>query len=720
MCLTVDRAAARSSTTFERVVGQGMITLDGTARHAMSIVERFAIYSGRTVQATLVAGGSFVALKFGVLDTACSENDALRSITRIGIASIALGGFLYYVTRNTATSEARSINTFINRQEALIDLPAAPDESHSELIRAAYSSDWRKIQQLQRQGVALDAVDDEGRSALHWAAIGKSQISISSLWYYGCNLEHMDAHQCSPLQYLESSSGLYQYYIRLLGVPNRFAFDQPCYLFYPPEGLVFKGGGPKGIAYLGVQASLENHNLLRDLKRVAGTSAGAINAMLLALGYSSSEVRHELTAVDLKDFLDHPLENEQRLLSRIGEIFQRGGDTTFNQGISTLKDAIAWWYSPAKKERVNEFVRQLSENDGLCSGTRFLDWMERLIFAKTKIPNCTFGEFRHLIESGQYPHFRHLHVFATNMLTSQPVCFNSEDPTWDRVPLVDGIRSSMAIPFVFTLYQLRQKTEDNLSLEPAPQFGTFGDGGIINNAPIDRFDQMRYLATNPPRTSGLANPQTLAFILEDTGSLENPSARTMGIRQSVQQAVSIAASVQEILIDANPQHQHRIVRIDNMGVGLVTGFFASPADKSRLIDSGYHSTESFIREQTQFANAHPEWDPNKLCQGIVPPEGGILPANLFESASVALQRMAASAPIPADIDDPNVEIDDEKVIELPEPRNDEQMMTIERQAVRTTRIIQQHEDSTLRSTMSVTIEQSRITVQNRKRQQEVL
>ena len=54
---------------------------------------------------------------------------------------------------------------------------------------------------------------------------------------------------------------------------------------YNFRNLVFEGGGVKGIAYAGALKELEKKGLLTSLQRVAGTSAGAITATLLAVGY---------------------------------------------------------------------------------------------------------------------------------------------------------------------------------------------------------------------------------------------------------------------------------------------------------------------------------------------------------------------------------------------------------------------------------------------------
>ena len=52
--------------------------------------------------------------------------------------------------------------------------------------------------------------------------------------------------------------------------------------------LVFAGGGAKGIAHSGAVQQLENEG--HQFRRLVGTSAGAITAILLAAGFSAADV----------------------------------------------------------------------------------------------------------------------------------------------------------------------------------------------------------------------------------------------------------------------------------------------------------------------------------------------------------------------------------------------------------------------------------------------
>ncbi len=73
---------------------------------------------------------------------------------------------------------------------------------------------------------------------------------------------------------------------------------------YQFKNLVFEGGGVKGIAYVGAMQVLEEKGILPDIQRVGGTSAGAINATLVALGFTNTEQRSILKKLDFNDFMD--------------------------------------------------------------------------------------------------------------------------------------------------------------------------------------------------------------------------------------------------------------------------------------------------------------------------------------------------------------------------------------------------------------------------------
>ncbi|MRG86564.1 patatin-like phospholipase family protein [Salinibacillus xinjiangensis] len=64
---------------------------------------------------------------------------------------------------------------------------------------------------------------------------------------------------------------------------------------------VFSGGGVKAFAFIGAMEVADEHGI--SFERVAGTSAGAIMAALIAAGYSTSEIKEMFLELNLKSFL---------------------------------------------------------------------------------------------------------------------------------------------------------------------------------------------------------------------------------------------------------------------------------------------------------------------------------------------------------------------------------------------------------------------------------
>lgn len=73
---------------------------------------------------------------------------------------------------------------------------------------------------------------------------------------------------------------------------------------YHFKNLVFEGGGVKGIAYVGALEKLDEEGILKDIERVAGTSAGAMLAVLVGLGYTAKEIGDILWEINFQNFMD--------------------------------------------------------------------------------------------------------------------------------------------------------------------------------------------------------------------------------------------------------------------------------------------------------------------------------------------------------------------------------------------------------------------------------
>jgi len=166
---------------------------------------------------------------------------------------------------------------------------------------------------------------------------------------------------------------------------------------YHFRNLVFEGGGVKGIAYVGAMKVLEKREILPAIQRVGGTSAGAINATLLALGFTNDEQRKIMWEMDFKSLLDDSwgiVRDVNRLITRFG------------------------WYK----------------------GDFFLNWMGEHVKEKLGDPNATF---RDLKAAGRPD----LYVYGTNLSTHFGEVFSIEHTPTTRI--ADAVRISMSIPLFF-------------------------------------------------------------------------------------------------------------------------------------------------------------------------------------------------------------------------------------------------------------------------------
>jgi NTE family protein len=65
---------------------------------------------------------------------------------------------------------------------------------------------------------------------------------------------------------------------------------------------------------------MQEKGVLKNIKRVGGTSAGAINATLFALGYSIADQRRILKKLDFNNFMDDNwglVRDTQRLIEEV-------------------------------------------------------------------------------------------------------------------------------------------------------------------------------------------------------------------------------------------------------------------------------------------------------------------------------------------------------------------------------------------------------------------
>jgi NTE family protein len=110
---------------------------------------------------------------------------------------------------------------------------------------------------------------------------------------------------------------------------------------------VFEGGGTRGIAFVGAIEAMEEAEV--EWQRLAGTSAGAVIAALLASGYKSYEIRKHLSDLDLLKLRGRTFMNQIPIFGTLLELM-------FNLGIYKNDYLETWVDSLLSKKGIQTFA----------------------------------------------------------------------------------------------------------------------------------------------------------------------------------------------------------------------------------------------------------------------------------------------------------------------------------------------------------------------------
>ena len=327
---------------------------------------------------------------------------------------------------------------------------------------------------------------------------------------------------------------------------------------YHFRNLVFEGGGVKGIAYVGAMKVLEEEGISPDIKRVGGTSAGAINATLFALGFSNTEQRNIMNKLDFNNFMDDSwgvIRDVNRLLGRFG------------------------WYK----------------------GDFFHEWIGGHIKKKLGDPNATF---QHLKEDKK----PELYVYGTNLSTRFGEVFSCEHTPKARI--ADAVRISMSIPLFFSA--IRNARDDVyvdggvLNNYPIKLFdrekyiSEENQEKMALKRPYYEKENKRFLKNHPSSSPYVYNKETLGFRLD---SKQEIGAFRYGAEPAHCKIDDffdyIKALITTIMESQGNTHLHsddwqRTIYIDTLGVGT-TDFDLSATMKKKLEESGVKGATKYFK-----------------------------------------------------------------------------------------------------------------------------
>ncbi len=325
------------------------------------------------------------------------------------------------------------------------------------------------------------------------------------------------------------------------------------------RNLIFEGGGVKGIAYVGALQVLEQRQILKNIVRCGGTSAGAINALLFALGYSNRETLDLMKSLDFKKFMDN--------------------------SFGAIRD-----------------IRRLSKEFGWNKGDFFSGWIGELIRNKMGSEKATFADLQ---DAGRPA----LYMVGTNLATGYAEIFSAERHA--TMPLATAVRISMSIPLFFA------------AVRHGPRSDVYVDGGVQLNYPIKMFDRERYVDLKKEayaiRETEYYNKENALFALTKPGrSRYVYNRQTLGMRLDTREEIGLyrydeplkgkpirsftdyARALLQALMNAqenihlHSDDWHRTVYIDTLDVGTVD-FDLPDEKKDQLLKSGITCAEDYFK-----------------------------------------------------------------------------------------------------------------------------
>jgi NTE family protein len=307
--------------------------------------------------------------------------------------------------------------------------------------------------------------------------------------------------------------------------------------------LVFEGGGVKGIGLAGAFAALQQRGFAH--KRVAGTSAGAITAALIAAGYSAAELDKILLNIPFAKFKDESWEDKVPLIGR-------GASVLFERGI--------------------------------YEGRFFEGWMRELLEAKG-ITKC--GQL--IDEDAEKAGDRYrLRVIASDVTNRRMLVLPNDaevlgiDP--DELEIAYAVRMSMSIPVFFepVVHRNERTGEDHVIV----------DGGMLSNFPVWLFDCKDRDPRWPTFGLMLVEPEPKKPIGHRIAADPDHGIDRNSVVDFVKSLASTMMAAHDRLYLDQATYA-RTIPIPTLGVGT-TEFEISPQRVHDLYDSGHKAATDFL------------------------------------------------------------------------------------------------------------------------------
>jgi NTE family protein len=314
----------------------------------------------------------------------------------------------------------------------------------------------------------------------------------------------------------------------------------------PNADLVLEGGGVKGSGLVGAISALVERDDPYTFPRVAGTSAGAIVASMLAAGVPVTAIKKTMDDLDFSQFEDEPklFKHAPHLGAALGLLFTEG---------MFLGDFLHRWIADILAEHGVRTWADLKDDDpgsALPPERRY-----KLVVIVSDVSRGLMlrlpWDYRELL---------------------------GVDP--DTQSVADAVRASASIPFFFK--PLRMATNPKITGHTEI---VCTDGGMLSNYPIDIFDRHDGKLSRWPtlgvKLSARSNVSKTAW---------SPDANNLELAKSL---LATMQSAHDRMHIADPSFSSRTIFVDTTGFNA-TDFGLSSADKTTLFTNGNDSAQCFL------------------------------------------------------------------------------------------------------------------------------
>ncbi|MEJ7627107.1 MAG: patatin-like phospholipase family protein [Ferruginibacter sp.] len=314
------------------------------------------------------------------------------------------------------------------------------------------------------------------------------------------------------------------------------------------ENLVFEGAGIRGIAYSGVLKELESSGIIKGISKVGGTSAGAITALMVSLGYNSNEIYDIISETKFQKFND--------------------GEFIFFGGFARLTGKYGWY-----------------------KGNKFTNWLEEIIKNKTGNSEITFKEL-------QENRYKQLYVTATCMNKQKLLIFSAE--SYPKMKVKDAIRISMSVPLYFEAVFIDSLGKVYKNYKKTKNLDIVVDGGIIGNFPIFLFDSIAIASSN--HKMRIPNFKTIGVRIDSDLQIKSDSIDKELVPIEINNISDYLGAFYNIILEnlnrnlLIPEDWDRTISVSSVGIGPKIKKLSSD-QKMALIKSGEKHALNFLKHK---------------------------------------------------------------------------------------------------------------------------